>query len=165
MRQCKTTTGSTCESKLLVYNSNSRLAALYGESVSHRKVPVETRKPTHASANSSCEFATNMARDRTMLEKERTVTHKKSEKTFEEEGSSEVVEGSAKYSFQRSKRKANATNAMPQIVPMVPIIVARSVASFGVSSVSLLPSRCGESRLGLEATRCSILRSRQVVGH
>src|SRR2546426_12087207 len=136
MRQCKTTTGSTCESKLLVYNSNSRLAALYGESVSHRKVPVETRKPTHASANSSCEFATNMARDRTMLEKERTVTHKKSEKTFEEVGSSAVGEGSAKYSFQRSKRKANATNAMPQIVPMVPIIAERSAASFGVSSVS-----------------------------
>src|SRR5207244_2015782 len=30
---------------------------------------------------------------------------------------------------------------------------------------SLSPSRCGESRLGLEATRCCILRSRQVVGH
>src|SRR3989454_2828098 len=139
MRQCKTTTGSTCESKLLVYNSNSRLAALYGESVSHRKVPVETRKPTHASANNSCEFATNMARDRTMLAKERTVTHKKSEKTLEEVGSSAVVEGSAKYSFQRSKRKANATNAMPQIVPIVSIIAERSAASFDVSSVSCLP--------------------------
>ena len=31
---------------------------------------------------------------------------------------------------------ANATNAMPQIVPMVPIIAERSAASFGVSSVS-----------------------------
>src|SRR2546425_2298699 len=83
------------------YNTNSRLAAQYTESVSQRKVPVETRKPTHASANSSCEFATNMARERTMLAKERTVTHKKSEKTLEEVGSSAVGEGSAKYSFQR----------------------------------------------------------------
>jgi len=71
-----------------------------------------------------------------MLAKERTVTHRKSEKTLEEVGCSAVGEGSAKYSFQRSKRNANATKPMPQIVPMVPIIVARSVASFGVSSVS-----------------------------
>jgi len=78
-----------------------------------------------------------------MLEKERTVTHRKSEKTLEEVGSSSVGEGSAKYSFQRSKRKANATNAMPQIVPMVPIIADSSVVSFGVSSVSpCQPSWC-----------------------
>src|SRR5207245_11061675 len=77
-----------------------------------------------------------MARDRTMLAKERTVTHRESEKTLEEVGCSAVGEGSAKYSFQRSKRNANATKSMPQIVPMVPIIVARSVASLDVSSVS-----------------------------
>src|SRR2546426_10526628 len=118
------------------YNTNSRLAAQYTETVSQRNAPVETRKPTHASTNSSCEFATNMARDRTMLEKERTVTHKKREKTLEEVGSSAVEEGSAKYSFQRSKRKANATNAMPHIVPMVPIIAERRGVSIGVSSVS-----------------------------
>src|SRR2546426_8890991 len=118
------------------YNTNSRLAAQYTEIVSQRNAPVETRKPTHASTNSSCEFATNMARDTTMLAKERTVTHKKSEKALEEVGSSPVGEGSAKYSFQRSKRNANATNAMPHIVPIVPIIADRSVVSFGVSSVS-----------------------------
>ena len=117
-----------------VYKNNSRLAAEYTEKVSQRKAPVETRKPTHASTNSSCELATKTATERTMLAKERTVTHKKSVKTLEEEGSSAVVEGSAKYSFQRSKRKANATNAMPQIVPMVPIIAERRVVSLGVSS-------------------------------
>src|SRR3989442_13782851 len=115
MRQCKTTTGSTCESKLLVYKSNSRLAAQYTEMVSQRKLPVETRKPTHASTNSSCEFETNTARDRTMLANERTVTHKKSVKTLGEEGSSALTERSARNSFHRSNRKANATNAMPQI--------------------------------------------------
>src|SRR5438094_300076 len=89
-----------------------RRSATAKETVSQRKEPVETRKPTHASTNSSCEFATNIARDKTMLAKERTVTHKKSDKTLEEVGSSAVGECSAKYSFQRSKRKANATKAM-----------------------------------------------------
>src|SRR2546428_5937029 len=100
------------ETLVRLYNTRSRFAAEYTEMVSQRKVPVETRKPTHASANSSCEFETNTARDRTMLAKERTVTHMKSVNTLGELGSSATGVSSLRNSFHRSKRKANATKPM-----------------------------------------------------